>query len=771
MKLSKTTLWFFFAIMVAGATTWFTLHQLLLFPGKVVHVLGGDGIKNYYTYIYHALYGSGWWFDGMNYPYGEHIMYVDGQPLLTVTLSWLRNYISFTPEDLNALLNILLVAGFFLAIIYVYKILRKFEVAPLWSAVFAAFIVPMCMQTFMMFGLYGLGYACVMPMTFYWFIGYKQHNSYTYIIYLFLLSVIVMFLHPYQFALILFWSCIYIVACLFRKGARQQKFRHLAPVVLLIISTVIIFKLTTFISDPVTDRPGYPHGLLAYGTTGNNIFKLRYSPYWQYLHKKGWAGNVPEYTIGYAYTGIVSIAVLIISILIAVYYLARKKKEHLNAQLPGAFSGIWLIIGLAALLYSMGVPFVWGLDFLYDYVSVLRQFRALNWFAIIFYYIATIYVVVRLYHFYRAQKSKGKLLPTALLIIPVLLWGFETYGVIKKVHVLGYGVNYGYDAFYSKLDQKSWPQLLDEDDRKAGDFQAMIYVPYYHVGSEKIWLASSAWGFSLSFSTAVQLQLPMVDASMSRSSWAQTFAQVKIAGGPYTYKKLFEEHPDRRPYLLMRLQGEVLNPDEKYLFETADSIGMTSGLIAYALYPDKLLAKERLLKEKMLNISKTLLHTDTSLLNKTPYYHHFDNINNTQSLWGSGSFPPVSHTDSLLDIIETSGWEKNTLYEASVWFHVNDYDYKSPDIALIQFDTSGTKLAENTMAANKATDTHDMWLRAYTYFTLDERCSNLTLTLKAKDTEYYGMDELLIRTADDTIVTKSIDGKIMVNNHILHTGD
>ena len=45
---------------------------------------------------------------------------------------------------------------------------------------------------------------------------------------------------------------------------------------------------------------------------------------------------------------------------------------------------------------------------------------------------------------------------------------------------------------------------------------------------------------------------------------------------------------DKRPFLLLRYEGDPLTPDEQYLFQYADSIGVNSNLVAYALYPDKL---------------------------------------------------------------------------------------------------------------------------------------------------------------------------------------
>ena len=134
-------------------------------------------MKNYFAYLYHSLYGHGWQFSGINYPYGEHISFLDAQPAITITLSILRNWINWTPEQLNVILNVLMAFSFLLAIVYTYKVLCKFKVASTWAAIFAIFIVTLSAQNFNILGGYGLYYAFVTPLIFYWFILYKETGS------------------------------------------------------------------------------------------------------------------------------------------------------------------------------------------------------------------------------------------------------------------------------------------------------------------------------------------------------------------------------------------------------------------------------------------------------------------------------------------------------------------------------------------------------------------------------------------------------------------
>ena len=78
------------------------LFRDVLFNTRVLTSLGGDGTKNLYTFLYHILYEKGTWFHGMNYPYGEHLVFTDAQPLFSIPLSYLNTSLHFSIHTLLA---------------------------------------------------------------------------------------------------------------------------------------------------------------------------------------------------------------------------------------------------------------------------------------------------------------------------------------------------------------------------------------------------------------------------------------------------------------------------------------------------------------------------------------------------------------------------------------------------------------------------------------------------------------------------------------------
>ena len=65
--------------------------EIILHPNQYQAILSGDGLKNYYTFAYHIKHGSGIWFDGLLFPYGEHSSFTDNQPGLAVPLAWIES--------------------------------------------------------------------------------------------------------------------------------------------------------------------------------------------------------------------------------------------------------------------------------------------------------------------------------------------------------------------------------------------------------------------------------------------------------------------------------------------------------------------------------------------------------------------------------------------------------------------------------------------------------------------------------------------------------
>src|SRR4051812_8595675 len=108
MNINKRTVWPFVVLLWAVWIVSFLFLHITRHPGHSMITIVGDGAKNYYTYLYEVLYGKGIWFTGMNYPYGEHLVYTDAQPLIAVPLAFLRTYLPVSRNTALAVLHLCL---------------------------------------------------------------------------------------------------------------------------------------------------------------------------------------------------------------------------------------------------------------------------------------------------------------------------------------------------------------------------------------------------------------------------------------------------------------------------------------------------------------------------------------------------------------------------------------------------------------------------------------------------------------------------------------
>ena len=66
--------------------TLFFYHDVILSPNSYLFGSSGDGIKNYFTLATHIKENSLTQSTAMNYPYGEHFLYLDCHPALSLFL-------------------------------------------------------------------------------------------------------------------------------------------------------------------------------------------------------------------------------------------------------------------------------------------------------------------------------------------------------------------------------------------------------------------------------------------------------------------------------------------------------------------------------------------------------------------------------------------------------------------------------------------------------------------------------------------------------------
>jgi hypothetical protein len=729
-------------------------------PWHAIPELGGDGMKNTFVYISHSIYGKGYWFEGMNYPYGEHIVYTDGMPFLTVILSHIPG---ITPPVAMAVLWWLISLSYVVAVAYVYKILAHYKVNVWIAILFAGLIVFFSPQFFRARSHYGLSFACVIPMLFYWTIQYMESSRIKYCVYIFILGSIFTFMHPYHAGLFMIWVGCYTLGLLFfHKSTLKEKLRHLFPLYGSVIAILLLVALVMKATDPLTDRPAVPYSSPDYFTHLRQLLISANSPFWQFAQKHGFIYSANTDGEGYAYAGIACLAVVGLAILL---FCLRKIKIDRTDKTPTltGFPVLWLFAAFCVLILSMGGPMLISPKAI-NYLSFFKQFRSLGRFSWAYYYIIAIYAVVAINYAFSGLKAKGKpALAYAILLATFGLWAFEASGYIRYSRGFSESARYNYDMIFS-AKEKNWKEFLNEHGYKGNDFQAVIILPYFHTGTDKLWVGDPGWEMALSSKACLQLQLPMTDVLMSRTSWSQTEKQVKLAGGPFAKKDMLGDLKSAKPFLVMYFDEIPLSPDERNLLMSSDYLGDFSQCKIYAAYPARILASDKKTADSVAAILPNIQPGDTCIgCNGTYYVDHLDR-QSTQQLFGHGALPYDNNNSGTLIPVTPAG---DQLYECSAWFLLSKKDYRSPDIVLQLLDAEKKPIKTEAVRTLQSVDNNGMWFRAAVYFTLPSNCRYINWNLENNgEPSYLVMDELQLRPADALIISKSEDGKVMVNNHL-----
>lgn len=764
MNSAANKLLFVFAWLILLVVVYFAFGQVLLHPSLRIFQVGGDGVKNYFTFLHHALYDDGAWFQHMNYPYGENIMYLDGQPLLSYILQLFHKHFGLQKHGIVAVLNLAPFLAFLLAILYTYKIFYHYKLSGGWAFLFAILTVLMSPQVLRFSaGHYALSYACVIPMLLYWLIQFDENRKAKYILYIAILTSTVVMLHPYYFAIALVLCGLYCLSILFSN--KEALHNRLYAIVLLVAALgipVIVVKIYTTISDPITDRPEFPHGFIEYRSHLKDFLGSEYSLITSAI-KNNW-DNSEE---GLGYPGIAVIVVFVVMICSIILTLFRGSNTF-KSPMPVK----WLFIAFASAACALAVPFSLGLEQYIEYLGPFRQFRTLGRFAWIFQFLFCIYSIVWLYHYCRARLS-GKIWKQSIILSSVfLIWATDAAGYVLFINkAMSWGAEH-YRVFHY-WGQKDVETFLSEHNYKVSDFQAIIAIPFSYVGADKVVVGEDAnMARSYAIRASVNTGLPVVNALMARTSWSQAFNMVKIAGGPYVDKQVFRMMKSKKPLLLIYDGFEPIHNEDKYLLEHAVYLDTLQHYRIYVCYPDSILKADKMHKEyaksifSMMHATDTLIGCDASAI----FSKRFDEKYTRAHFAGSGALINKDGLSDTIAIWSNIKSDDTTQFEFSCWFLLDKADYRTPQLTLDFYNCDGKKLKRELISARHSTDNMSYWFRTALFFYMPNSTTSMVCSVIRPSNHirnFIALDEMLIKPHKTLYISKRNDGMVLVNNHIL----
>ena len=131
----KIRKWLPLFFLVVGMTFYLQMRFDAIFkcPSCFLFVDSADGLKNYFTSAYYVKHDKlGIWSQGMNYPYGEHVVYTDNQPIVSAIFKALDSIVPMAPHVIGSI-NMLMILSLLFTAIVLYCIMRNFGL-PRWYA-------------------------------------------------------------------------------------------------------------------------------------------------------------------------------------------------------------------------------------------------------------------------------------------------------------------------------------------------------------------------------------------------------------------------------------------------------------------------------------------------------------------------------------------------------------------------------------------------------------------------------------------------------------
>lgn len=554
-------------LLLAGAFLFvgYFYHEPLQHPGRYLFAGSGDAIKNYYTYAWYIEKNPGHVeFSGMNYPYGEHFLYTDCHPLLAVCLRGLSTVFPGIATHDVAILNTFMLLSLVLTAYVLFLVFSELKVSPLLGILGSLAILSLSPQLFRLSGHLALSYSFAIPLTIYYILRLENSgHQRKYYVYLLLSNLVWFYTHAYLgmicTTLLAAYSGVKFLGELFAR--KKLAWGYYAGLAAGIVLPVAIFFSLTKLTDTHTGRTDNPWGLFEFHAGWSDVFLPSQKPFGPYIHEQ--YPDLRQNWEAWSYIGLMSVVFFLFFIGASVKRSLERKKPSLDDRWMDSqpLRVLW-IASIFVLLFSMLYPFRWHLEFLLDKLSVIKQFRSIGRFAWVFYFVSGICTIYLTDRWAQRLKTQGKRFTAFVFILAV------------PIFMAREGLPY-HEQVAASLVQT--PNLFDEtqtDDAfrqglatvNPDEYQAIVPMPYYHIGSENFSRTATQKIYKLTKLFSYHTGLPSTGCYLTRISIWESKNLMQLFSPNFYDKAIRADLPSEKPFLLV-YSNEPLSPYEQAVYD------------------------------------------------------------------------------------------------------------------------------------------------------------------------------------------------------------
>ncbi len=747
----------------------------------------GDAFNAYNLVTYHAKYDETYTvFEGMGYPYGEHVTIASAIPLVSNGLKFLKSVGLDLTDYAIPILHYSMLFSYLICALFLYLIFSRLALPPWFSLICAIALTFMSPQTERLFGHYGLAHLYAIPATIYFLMRFDERPNWWTSIGLFLTVLLTSLIQFYFFAITAFMIGFFYFFSFMKKarpsGNEAGKWMfpkaefikyavHFSFQVLLPYALFLIWLA----QYDVPNRPDKPYGFLLFVSHWEGLFLSLRMPYYEWINE-----NIIEIRRvnfeGKAYVGIVAFGVFLSMLFHWASHLFKRsffqKMTVLTSKKAGkvAESELIMMLGLEKLVYddadflrrlfamsfvlfvfSFGFPFILpGLEGLLDYSGPLKQFRSVGRFNWIFYFVINIIIFTYLYRKFRHKKI-WLLLPLALLVYEA--WQYN--------HARKYSMDTVPEFHIGKTFQ-------DKTGFDFEQYQAILPIPYFHVGTDNFNAKVHGRIQQKSLSLSMETGLPLLASMGNRSSVSRAYNLFQTTTEPYDIPSILSDFKNDKPLLVMIDTSHL----EKYpdvgvgmkLLKTVDAMRYYE--LPLSGFQTRINAKKQAIQQRLLADSTLFningfLSTD-SLENFV--YQSFDDQDQSTAYQGKGGLNLNISKPQTIFKGEIPNTKKGDNIQLSFWAHdLRKFPVANTFLQVKLTDPETGALLWQSRPQIRyllSVMANDGWALVEFPFELAEAgILEVSLQNVAMEEQIFLVDELLIRKAETDLYKNGVDFK------------
>lgn len=753
-----------------------SISLLMVFYGPVIRApntsffaTNGDGLKDYYTTSFFLKYDNSWSHSMvMNYPHGEHVMFTGSQSSLAFPLKFISdNIVDLKPYTVG-ILNIAMLASIILGSVFLYLLLRHFQLNTLYSIAVAIGITFLSPQLARMGGHFSLSYVFAIPCILYLLAKYHEKPMVWKSLLMGLFMLWAMATHIYMLGFYAFIVLSYWAYRFVNERAALITFKRTLHFSVQFLLPLILFLLVTTLTDQVGDRTAHPWGFLVFRAYPASVLLPVEMPYGRWLHHFADFGHIGWE--GHAYVGLV--AAIGFFIMIAVSVTRFLRNHHANTFIPAKdhmILNVFFFISLLALLYSFGVPFIFGLDRLVEYIGPLKQMRGIARFSWLFFYVINLLVFYQLWHL---KRHMYKRLWFALLLAAVMMLWYDAFYNVR---------------FWSGFVNNEMPAISDVDNQtpinqwyhhiNTDEYQAILPLPYFHVGSENIWIEPRGGIDVYSAIVSWKTGLPSMGVFMSRTSISQTISNCVLIWEPYRKPDLLKLMDPNKDILIIAREQELIPEPQQKLILLSEEVYRGNDFNLYRLRVPVLLSYyEGLVDKVYANYLDAELYAHNGYLSTSPQQDFLSQTfseNKTDLYYAeSGSMTGVFERGRAFFETEVPGHKPGNEYILSFWVHgvLKDLFLRTNLIVEVMDESGMVYDYHFTDLFRELVTVHGDWGLIERSLSIKSPGDRVRLILHNRllRNQKYTVDQIMLR-AEDTDVYKETEYWLMRNNRYYKT--